>query len=162
MQFSPDEDVLASIDAWFREARPEIVESDTRVQLGVALEEDAELLDALVSGGFDGDGDAVNQDEQAVAMVFHDLNRLANDIKSGVITPNFSAINRKEELDALCDKIVTIVGYARQRGYDLIGALREVDGSNWSKFVEGVAIKDENGKIIKGPDYYKPNLDPFV
>jgi hypothetical protein len=41
---------------------------------------------------------------------------------------------------------------------DIVGALREVNRSNYSKFVNGRAVFDENGKIKKGADYSKPDL----
>ncbi len=45
---------------------------------------------------------------------------------------------------------------------DIVGALQEVNRSNYSKFVNGRAVFDENGKIKKGPDYSKPDLTKFV
>lgn len=65
-------------------------------------------------------------------------------------------------LDALCDQIVTAAGVAQVCGWDIVGALNEVNRSNYSKFVDGKAIFDENGKIIKGPDYSKADLRPFL
>jgi hypothetical protein len=45
---------------------------------------------------------------------------------------------------------------------DVLGALEEVNRSNFSKFENGKAVFDENGKITKGKNYSKPNLKPFV
>jgi hypothetical protein len=43
------------------------------------------------------------------------------------------------------------------------GALTEVNKSNWSKFDESSnPIIDSNGKILKGPNYFKPELKKFV
>ena len=47
-------------------------------------------------------------------------------------------------------------------GFDIIGALNEVNNSNWSKFENGKAIFDGNGKIKKGTNYFKPNLIKFI
>jgi hypothetical protein len=47
-------------------------------------------------------------------------------------------------------------------GYDLTGALAEVDGSNYSKFEDGVPVFNEQGKIRKGKGFYQPNLKPFI
>lgn len=47
-------------------------------------------------------------------------------------------------------------------GFDIVGALQEVNRSNWSKFENGEPIFDENGKIKKGPNYRPPDLSKFV
>lgn len=48
----------------------------------------------------------------------------------------YEAQDKVEELDALCDMIWVIVGYANNQGYDIVGALDNVAESNFSKFVE--------------------------
>jgi hypothetical protein len=58
----------------------------------------------------------------------------------------------------LADQIVTAVGIASMLDMDIVGALQEVNRSNYSKFVNGRAVFDENGKIKKGADYSKPDL----
>ena len=65
-------------------------------------------------------------------------------------------------LDALCDQIVTAIGVAHRFGFDIQGALAEVNRSNWSKLVDGQFQHDANGKVIKPADYSPPNLAPFV
>lgn len=67
-----------------------------------------------------------------------------------------------EELDAIADIIVTLVGYAYMSNYDLQGALAEVNRSNFSKFEDGQPLFDSTGKIKKGRDYTPPNLEPFI
>ena len=48
-------------------------------------------------------------------------------------------------------------------GYDMDAAIDEVDRSNWSKFDEdGKPIFNENGKVMKGPNYTKPKLKPMT
>ncbi|MFV0357767.1 MAG: hypothetical protein ACK5LG_22075 [Bacteroides thetaiotaomicron] len=61
-------------------------------------------------------------------------------------------------LDSLCDQVVTAAGVAYDYGYQFPQAIREVNRSNFSKFVNGLPVFDENGKIKKGPDYSPPNL----
>lgn len=52
---------------------------------------------------------------------------------------------------------------ARQAGYDLNGAFDEVHRSNMSKLdSQGSPIYNQYGKVLKGPNYFKPNLAPFV
>ncbi len=70
--------------------------------------------------------------------------------------------NRLAFLDAMVDQVVTATGSAQHLGMNIAGGLDEVNRSNWSKFVDGKPIFDENGKIAKGPDYFKADLSPFV
>jgi predicted HAD superfamily Cof-like phosphohydrolase len=65
-------------------------------------------------------------------------------------------------LDALCDQIATALGVAQAYQFDIQGALAEVNRSNWSKFVDGLPIKDANGKISKPLGYSKPELSQFI
>lgn len=74
----------------------------------------------------------------------------------------FEAEDDLDELDALADIIVTCVGLAYMRGYDIVGALREVNESNFSKFENGVPLFDSTGKIKKGKDYVPPDLTPYL
>jgi predicted HAD superfamily Cof-like phosphohydrolase len=71
-------------------------------------------------------------------------------------------VNEIELLDSLADQIVTAIGVAHMMGFDILGALQEVNRSNFSKFEDGKAVFDENGKIRKGKDYTPPNLESFV
>lgn len=66
-----------------------------------------------------------------------------------------------ELLDSLCDQIVTAIGVAHMMGFDIESALNEVNRSNWSKFIDGKAVFDENGKIAKPDTYSKPDLTSF-
>ena len=64
---------------------------------------------------------------------------------------------------SLCDQIVTAVGVAHCAGMKIVDGLHEVNRSNWSKFDEnGEPILDETRKIIKGPNYTKPDLTLLV
>ena len=47
-------------------------------------------------------------------------------------------------------------------GFDMQGALNEVIRSNDSKMVSGKFEFDANGKIMKGKDYFKPDLTTYV
>jgi len=68
-----------------------------------------------------------------------------------------------ELLDSLCDQVVTGTGVAHMQGYHFVDALVEVNLSNWSKFdAQGRPIFNEHGKIIKGPNYYKPDLVSYA
>ncbi len=69
-----------------------------------------------------------------------------------------------EELDACCDLIWVITGYAMSRGWDIAGAFNEVARSNMSKIdsATGKVLKREDGKVLKPATFSKPNLEPFI
>ena len=74
-----------------------------------------------------------------------------------------SAIDKVELLDSLCDQIVTALGVGYDLGFDMEGALWEVIKSNYSKFDDdGNPIFDENMKISKSNNYFKPNLEKYI
>jgi len=70
--------------------------------------------------------------------------------------------DRTELLDAMCDQIVTGVGVSHMLDFGILGAMEEVNHSNFSKFVDGSPLFDENGKVKKGPGYVKAHLGPFI
>jgi predicted HAD superfamily Cof-like phosphohydrolase len=69
-----------------------------------------------------------------------------------------------EQLDAVCDLIWVLVGYAKSRGWDVEGAFDEVARSNMSKLHPdtGKPIKREDGKVLKGANYFRPELEKFL
>lgn len=133
------------IKHWFELAVPNPTERTKNVQYGVHMEEKAEELEAI--------------GEKAVATKIH---AIADSYKSGSVQLNLEAIDRLELLDSLCDQIVTAIGMGHAMGFNICGAISEVNRSNYSKFVDGKAIFDANGKIAKGPGYTKPNLTPYL
>ena len=65
--------------------------------------------------------------------------------------------------DALADLCYVINGMALQYGINLDDCFAEVHSSNMSKLgVDGKPILRNDGKILKGPNYFKPNLEQFV
>lgn len=60
-----------------------------------------------------------------------------------------------EELDAICDVIVTLVGTALSLGYDIEKAMHLVTDNNLSKCTNGRLLKRSDGKVLK-PDGYVP------
>lgn len=66
-------------------------------------------------------------------------------------------------LDSIGDQIVTATGTSYMLGQDVVGALDEINRSNFSKFDEdGNPVRNALGKITKGPNYTPPDLTPFV
>lgn len=71
--------------------------------------------------------------------------------------------NESEILDAICDSIYVLIGLALKMGFDLDGAFAEVHRSNMSKLgPDGKPIKREDGKILKGPNFEAPDLEPYI
>ena len=66
----------------------------------------------------------------------------------------------KEVADALTDILYVTYGAGHAFGINLDACFDEVQNSNMSKLDEnGKPIYNESGKVMKGPNYFKPNLD---
>ena len=76
------------------------------------------------------------------------------------------AMNNKdliEVADALTDILYVTYGAGHAFGIDLDKCFDEVQNSNMSKLDEnGNPIYNEAGKVMKGPNYFKPDLSKFV
>ncbi len=76
------------------------------------------------------------------------------------------AISEKDILevaDALTDILYVTYGAGHAFGIDLDKCFNEVQKSNMSKLgKDGKPIYNEHGKVMKGPDYFKPNLKKFI
>ena len=69
----------------------------------------------------------------------------------------------KEVADALTDILYVTYGAGHAFGIDLDKCFEEVQNSNMSKLgKDGKPIYNEKGKVMKGPNYFKPNLKKFV
>ena len=69
----------------------------------------------------------------------------------------------KEVADALTDILYVTYGAGHAFGIDLDKCFEEVQNSNMSKLgSDGKPIYNEHGKVMKGPDYFKPDLNKFV
>jgi len=68
-----------------------------------------------------------------------------------------------ETADALADLIYVIYGMALETGIDLPSVLAEVQRSNMSKLgADGKPVYREDGKVLKGPDYFPPNVEAVL
>ena len=69
----------------------------------------------------------------------------------------------KEVADALTDILYVTYGAGHAYGINLDKCFEEVQNSNMSKLgSDGKPIYNENGKVMKGPNYFKPELSKFV
>jgi predicted HAD superfamily Cof-like phosphohydrolase len=71
--------------------------------------------------------------------------------------------NLKEVADALTDILYVAYGAGHAFGIDLDKCFEEVQASNMSKLGKnGKPIYNEAGKVMKGPNYFEPNLKKFI
>tara|TARA_B100001996_G_scaffold97371_1_gene72875 strand:- start:547 stop:918 length:372 start_codon:yes stop_codon:yes gene_type:complete len=69
----------------------------------------------------------------------------------------------KEVADALTDILYVTYGAGHAFGIDLDSCFEEVQNSNMSKLGnDGKPIYNEQGKVMKGPKYFKPNLSKYI
>ena len=69
----------------------------------------------------------------------------------------------KEVADALTDILYVTYGAGHAFGINLDKCFEEVQNSNMSKLgSDGKPIYNDKGKVMKGPNYFKPSLDKFV
>ena len=100
-------------------------------------------------------------------MFSHNLERLRWKMISeeyGEAFDESEASNNPENmLKELADLVYVTYGYAATYGWDLDRAVRRVHKSNMSKLgLDGKPLKDPSGKVMKGPNYRKPNLKDLV
>lgn len=146
--------MITQIKRWLETAFPKPTEKDQATQIGVHLEEVAEFMEAISSHK------AATILVQDVSDNFKQSPNIYQDVDGNAVTlPEDFKI---QMLDALCDQIVTATSVAHSMGFNIVGAIKEVNASNWSKFEDGKPLYDANGKVIKGKHYFKPNLKPFL
>jgi len=69
----------------------------------------------------------------------------------------------KEIADALTDILYVTYGAGHAFGIDLDECFNEVQKSNMSKLgTDGKPIYHAGGKVMKGPNYFKPDLNKFL
>ena len=69
----------------------------------------------------------------------------------------------KEAIDALTDILYVTYGAGHAFGVNLDKCFDEVQRSNMSKLGDNKKpIYNEHGKVMKGPNYFKPNLSKFI
>ena len=94
------------------------------------------------------------------------INKLRLDLIKEELTELTEAMNNKDLLevaDALTDILYVTYGAGHAFGIDLDKCFDEVQNSNMSKLDEdGKPIYNDHGKVMKGPNYFKPDLSKFV
>lgn len=144
---------LAHCAMWFKTAYPTPVLENVVVQLGVHIEEVSEMFAEL-----EGYEELVGQ-----------LKLIGNEFKASLpVHMDSMALLLQDEdksdryIDSLVDQIVTATGELTHMGVSIERVLARVNASNYSKFVDGKAVRHTpNGKIQKGPGYFEPNLKAY-
>ena len=94
------------------------------------------------------------------------INQLRIDLIKEELNELTEAMNNKDLLevaDALTDILYVTYGAGHAFGVNLDKCFQEVQNSNMSKLDEnGKPIYNESGKVMKGPNYFKPDLSKFV
>ena len=94
------------------------------------------------------------------------INKLRIDLIKEELEELTEAMNNKDLLEvanALTDILYVTYGAGHAFGIDLDQCFEEVQNSNMSKLDEnGKPIYNDAGKVMKGPNYFKPDLSKFV
>ena len=94
------------------------------------------------------------------------INKLRLDLIKEELNELSEAMNNKDLLevaDALTDILYVTYGAGHAFGIDLDKCFEEVQNSNMSKLDDnGKPIYNEHGKVMKGPNYFKPDLTKFI
>ncbi len=96
--------------------------------------------------------------DKIIALRFDLINEELEELKEALENKDI-----KEVADALTDILYVTYGAGHSFGINLDKCFQEVQNSNMSKLGEdGKPIYNDKGKVMKGPNYFKPNLNKFV
>ena len=97
-------------------------------------------------------------DEKTMQLRFELIKEELNELEEAMKTKNL-----KEVADALTDILYVTYGAGYAYGVDLDQCFKEVQRANMSKLgADGKPIYNDQGKVMKGPNYTKPDLSKFV
>ena len=97
-------------------------------------------------------------DEKIVQLRYDLINEELDELSSAIKDRDIV-----EVADALTDLLYVVYGAGHSWGIDLDKCFAEVQRSNMSKLgKDGKPIYNEKGKVMKGPNYFKPNLKQFL
>jgi predicted HAD superfamily Cof-like phosphohydrolase len=97
-------------------------------------------------------------DEKITSLRYDLINEELDELKEAMDNKDI-----KEVADALTDILYVTYGAGHAFGINLDNCFKEVQNSNMSKLGEdGKPIYNDKGKVMKGPNYFKPDLGKFV
>ena len=97
-------------------------------------------------------------DEKTIELRYDLIKEELNELEQAMKTKNL-----KEIADALTDILYVTYGAGYAYGINLDKCFKEVQRANMSKLgKDGKPIYNDQGKVMKGPNYTKPDLSKFV
>ena len=97
-------------------------------------------------------------DDKITSLRYELIKEELDELKSAIDSKDIN-----EVADALTDILYVTYGAGHAFGINLDKCFEEVQNSNMSKLdLNGKPIYNEKGKVMKGPNYFKPNLSKFV
>ena len=104
--------------------------------------------------------------KQSPSLSTDEINELRVSLIKEELDELLEAINNKdlvEIADALTDILYVTYGAGHAFGINLDKCFEEVQNSNMSKLdSNGKPIYNDKGKVMKGPNYFKPDLRKFI
>ena len=96
--------------------------------------------------------------DKITSLRYELINEELEELKEAIINKDI-----KEVADALTDILYVTYGAGHAFGINLDKCFKEVQNSNMSKLGnDGKPIYNDKGKVMKGPNYFKPDLSKFV
>ena len=96
--------------------------------------------------------------DKITSLRYELINEELEELKEAIINKDI-----KEVADALTDILYVTYGAGHAFGINLDKCFQEVQNSNMSKLGnDGKPIYNDKGKVMKGPNYFKPDLNKFV
>ena len=96
--------------------------------------------------------------DKITSLRYELINEELEELKEAIINKDI-----KEVADALTDILYVTYGAGHAFGINLDDCFEEVQNSNMSKLGnDGKPIYNDQGKVMKGPNYFKPDLNKFV
>ena len=97
-------------------------------------------------------------EEKIISLRYDLIQEELNELKEAI-----NKRDMREVADALTDILYVTYGAGHAFGINLDKCFREVQNSNMSKLgLDGKPIYNDKGKVMKGPNYFKPDLTKFV
>tara|TARA_B100000212_G_C27000649_1_gene374824 strand:+ start:94 stop:468 length:375 start_codon:yes stop_codon:yes gene_type:complete len=104
--------------------------------------------------------------KQSSSFSTNKINKLRVSLIKEELDELIEAMNKKdlvEVADALTDILYVTYGAGHAFGINLDDCFEEVQSSNMSKLAkDGRPIYNDKGKVMKGPNYFKPDLNKFI
>ena len=97
-------------------------------------------------------------DERIISLRYDLISEELSELKIAIENKDI-----KEVADALTDILYVTYGAGHAFGINLDKCFKEVQNSNMSKLgTDGEPIYNEKGKVMKGPNYFKPDLGKYI